>query len=266
MRRVFATATATVWAAAWFACSSFEEGSTAAEPDAATSDGPTTDATTEASTGDDACTAWFCDGFERDADLGNGWSELTLPKFAQLSLSLHPRSGTGSMQLVLHGDAGPEAGRTAQLVKYLPIGATRVMVDFWLFYTEAPSTVTTLANVTLTDDGNVLFLHRPAGGFVLAEQYRVDGGPLIYRDVNVGELGNNKPRHIVLEVGTTLLDSGRTRARLTVDDDSSDLELLTPTVDARPARVWIGAGYSEPGARNEDTFWYDDVIIDATPL
>jgi hypothetical protein len=277
VRRSLAAATLTVWAAAWAACSTFESASPNDAPDAAANDAPAsppTDAPVQPSDGeatdagdDGACTAFFCDGFERDADLANGWSEVTVPRFADLSLSTeNARSGKSAMRLLLHGDAGLEAGRTAQLVRNLPPTATRVVLDFWLFYKEPPSSDTTLANVTLGgNDGNIIVLMRPAGGFVLAEQYRVDGSLSADNDVGVGALGNNKHRHITLEVGSELLDGGRAGAKLTVDDDARFIELENPVTSARPERAWIGSGYSQPGARNEDGFWFDDVSIEATP-
>ena len=165
----------------------------------------------------------------------------------------------------MFGDAGTEAGRTAQIVKNLPPSTTRVVLDFWLYYSEPPSSDTTLANITSTDDSNIIVLLRPTGGFVLAEQYRVDGGPLTAdNDVAVGNLGNGTARHVTLDLGPKLLDGGAPGARLTIDDDSRVLPLDNPNAAiAEPKRVWLGAGYSQPKTRDEDRFWYDDVVIEA---
>lgn len=278
MRRWLAAAVLATWSAAWVACSSFEDEPATTAPDASANDAPVSpplDATNDTTeplvdaAPDGACTAFFCDGFERTMNLANGWNELTVGKNAALSLSdQHPKSGTGSMQLVMYGDAGTEAGRTAQIVKNLPPGTTRTVLDFWLYYEEPPSSDTTLANITLDDEGNVLVLLRPTGGFVLAEQYRVDGGPVnVDNDVQVGTIRNGVARHITLDMGPTVADGGADGglpgARITVDEDSRVLPFQSPNVTARPERVWLGAGFSQPKARNEDTFWYDDVVIEA---
>jgi len=67
-----------------------------------------------------------------------------------------------------------------------------------------------------------------------------------------------------LAIGSTLLDGGKAGARLRIDDESSVLPLQNPNTNAKPAKAWLGAGYSQPKARDEDTFFYDDVVIETT--
>lgn len=182
------------WSAAWTACSSFdsaappadggdgsagEDGSMTTTVDAGTDvDGDTLfDAALDAPP-DAACTAFFCDGFERASGVANGWNAIASPKGAELSLSQnHPKSGTRSLKLRLVADAGsPSSARTASLIEDLPAAVTRAELDFWIFYDEAPSTDTTVASITLQNlDGNVFVLLRDNGAFSFAEQYVPEG-------------------------------------------------------------------------------------------
>jgi hypothetical protein len=257
MFRATVVAACVASAVTWLACTSFE--------DAPVTDSP--DATTDVEGGgappiaDAAAECFFCDDFERTTTIANGWNDLSAPKAAELSLStLHPKSGTGSLELVLFGDAssGP---RTAFLTKELPPSATYASVDFWLHYDEPPSTDTTVAAIGLqTLDGNVIALLRDEGSFVLNEQFRLDAAAPLDNGtpVPVGSIKAGTLRHIVLEVGTTLVDGGP-GAKLTVDGESNVKALANG--DPRPKRLYFGGTFSALGTRNEDKLWYDDVAI-----
>jgi hypothetical protein len=254
---------ATIFAAsaiAWVACTSFDDAPATDATDAASDMAASPDTTAG---GDAGCTAFFCDDFERTTTPGDGWNEVSTPKAAGLSLSpLHARSGAGSLELTLFTDGGT-GPRTAFLSKDLHPTATRAVVDFWLHYEQAPSTDTTVVAIGLhTLDGNIIALLRDEGSFVLNEQWRPEGGSALTNgtSMNVGTIKIGATRHVILEVGTTL-DDGGPGARLTVDGESKVYPLLNK--DPRPRRVFIGSTFSAQGTRDEDKFWYDDVVIEA---
>jgi hypothetical protein len=257
----------TAWAGAWIACSSFDDAPATEVADAAsTTDGttspPDAEGDADPSVGADAaCDAFFCDGFERGNGVATAWDQAPPPKGAELTLSkLHPRTGTGSLRLALTPDAGT---RTASLSKLLPAGATSTTLDCWIYYDQSPSTDTTLASVHLrTLDGNIYVLLGKGGVFHLGEQYALDGGPTVTAPgVDVGGIRTG-PVHLTLEIGPSLFDAGP-GARLSVDESSESIQLVNS--QPNPAKINVGSTYSAPGAQGADTFFYDDVVIEAKP-